>query len=229
MSNNPLFTGTYKKFTREEEAALCKKMREGDLGAKDQLFKSCIPWTITISRKVAENSYGKVIDEAKLDDVIQAGLCGLLESLKRFDPTKGRLTTYARWYIRKECLTWVWKDKTIYLPRYLSGKKFKEFSVPFTMSLVVKNEDGCDITPKGLTYDHKEFEEVDAREEGDSLLKSNMVILTEREKGVLFLRSNGMTLKQIGVRYGLCKERVRQIQNKAIESLRTMLKQEGKV
>ncbi len=228
MSGNPVFANNHKKYTREEEAELCEKMRTGDLDARDQLFNSCIPWTINISHRIAQNYYGKRIGDSKLDDLVQAGLCGLFECLKKFDPAKGRLTTYASWWVRKECLAWMWRDRTIFLPRYLSARKFKTLKTPSTMSLIITNENGYDITPKGLAYEHKDFQEVDDIDERDSLLKESIDILTERERGILFLRNKGVTLKEVGVRYGICRERVRQIQNRAIETLRIRLNQKEK-
>lgn len=219
-----MFGVKYKQYTKEEEVELCKKMREGDLEARDRLFESCIPWTINVAKRIAGNRYGNPIDESKLDDIVQAGLFGLLECLKRFDPEKSRLTTYSSWWVRKECLAWLWKDRTIYLPRYLSGKDFRGIGIPSVYYLDLHHNNGRDTIPIELSLNHKDFEEVDNADEIDLLMKKSIDVLTETEKEILFLRSRGKTLRQIGVTHGICKERVRQLQNKAVERLRNLLK-----
>lgn len=47
----------------------------------------------------------------------------------------------------------------------------------------------------------------------------NAVIPNEREKNVIFLRSNSKTLEEIGTEYGITRERIRQIEAKALRKL----------
>ncbi len=88
LSNYPLLS-------REEEyklATLYKK--KGDLVAARRLITSNLRFVVKIANEY--KNYG-----LNLMDIIQEGNMGLMQAVKRFDPTKGyRLISYAVWWIR---------------------------------------------------------------------------------------------------------------------------------
>jgi len=88
LSNYPILS-------REEEyklAMLYKK--KGDLAAARKLITSNLRFVVKISNEY--KNYG-----LNLMDIIQEGNIGLMQAVKRFDPTKGyRLISYAVWWIR---------------------------------------------------------------------------------------------------------------------------------
>lgn len=221
----------YKKLSREEESDLHKKMQKGDMKARDQLYKSCVPWAVNRSTRIAKQCYGPEIDEARMDDMIQAGLFGLLQALNRFDPARSRLTTYSRFWIIKECLEFAWNDKTIHIPRYQSSKRFKgpRFQPVISLDIITHYEHGSgglNCLPKSLRYIDKGFEAIDNADNGKLEVKKAMEIcLTIRERDILIQRSKGKTLKQVGDWFGITRERVRQLQSKALEKLRIELNQ----
>ena len=55
--------------------------------------------------------------------------------------------------------------------------------------------------------------------ESPSMSEILNLVIDERERGILKLRSEGNTLENIGKNYNLTKERVRQIINSSIKSL----------
>lgn len=62
---------------------------------------------------------------------------------------------------------------------------------------------------------------------GNSLLADGLKVLDERELDILTerrLRDMPMTLEELGVRYGISRERVRQIENRAFTKLQTAVK-----
>lgn len=81
--------------TPEEEIKLAKKIQKGDINAENQLVKANLRFVIS----VAKQYQNKGLD---LVDLIQEGNCGLIESARRYDPTKGyKFISYAVWWIRQ--------------------------------------------------------------------------------------------------------------------------------
>lgn len=81
--------------TAEEEIKLAKKIQKGDINAENQLVKANLRFVIS----VAKQYQNKGLD---LVDLIQEGNCGLIESARRYDPTKGyKFISYAVWWIRQ--------------------------------------------------------------------------------------------------------------------------------
>jgi len=50
-------------------------------------------------------------------DLIQEGICGLIEAVDRWDPDRGRLSTYAVPWIRREIVNALKEDRAITVPR----------------------------------------------------------------------------------------------------------------
>ena len=110
-------------------------------------------------------------------------------------------------------------------------EKVNELLLVDTVSLnsTVNTDDGKDASELGdfieaVDYSNGIFEEKVIRDEFRNLI-FNSDILTQREKEVLALRNgfvNGRIyrLEEIGKMYGITRERIRQIENKAIRKLR---------
>lgn len=77
-----------------EELTLIHSAQSGDLAAKDRLVGLHIRWVIHNARRY-------VGPRVSLDDLVQEGVLGLLEAIRRFNPEAGvRLSTYATHWIR---------------------------------------------------------------------------------------------------------------------------------
>lgn len=85
----------YPILSREEEYKLAMRYRKyGDLDAARKLITSNLRFVI----KIANEYRGYGLNPM---DIIQEGNIGLMQAVKRFDPTKGyRLISYAVWWIR---------------------------------------------------------------------------------------------------------------------------------
>lgn len=82
----------------EEEVELTKKVKAGDEGATKKLIESNLRFVIS----VAKQYQGKGLP---LIDLIQEGNCGLIQSARLFDPSKGfRFISYAVWWIRQSIM-----------------------------------------------------------------------------------------------------------------------------
>jgi RNA polymerase sigma-32 factor len=85
----------YPILSREEEYKLAMRYKKrGDLNAARKLINSNLRFVV----KVANEYRGYGLNPM---DLIQEGNIGLMQAVKRFDPTKGyRLISYAVWWIR---------------------------------------------------------------------------------------------------------------------------------
>lgn len=81
--------------TLEEEQALTRRAREGDVLARQKLVESNMRLVINIARTYHSRA-------VPLEDLIQEGAIGLIQAVQRFDPDKGfRFSTYATHWVRQ--------------------------------------------------------------------------------------------------------------------------------
>ncbi|KAJ7529610.1 hypothetical protein O6H91_15G058300 [Diphasiastrum complanatum] len=144
-------------------------------------------------KKIVKNSQAKGVN---LDDLIQDGRSGLLRSIEKFDVDKGfRFSTYAT----------VWIKAAVF--RFIS-KRCAPVHVPDLVEDAA--ESAFAIAEKKLGGKH---------------INQALETLTAREKEVIWQRfgmdtaGNCKTLEEIGQSYNITRERVRQIQQKAMRKL----------
>ena len=93
--------------TREEEISLAEKYRAtGDVKAAYRLVASNLRLVVKLAHEYHRNPIA-------LLDLIQEGNIGLMQAVKKFDPTRGvKLSSYAAWWIRAYILRYImdnWK------------------------------------------------------------------------------------------------------------------------
>lgn len=183
-------------------------------------------------------------------DLIQEGFCGLLTGIDRFDPSNGtRLATYVLWWIKQALRRTVSADA---YPVRLNPKLLRQIAIeqeeishdahqqrPHVAATLQSIR--CAIRPTvsfdvaletGATPGHVDRSDSPANLERESAengeyLNHMMRVLTPREQTVLQLRfglggHSAHSLSQISEVIDVSKERVRQIQEKALQKLRTV-------
>lgn len=161
------------------------------------------------------------------DELVSEGMLGLIAAAtsRSFDPTRVKFVTYAgRSIFRKmqRCAG----EKLIWIPVYLreSQRKLKK---PVTMPVITRfaayDDDGawepeCDDPPEAAL----------ALAEDVALLRRALRCLTPRERRIVRRRfgisqREGQTLAAISREMGITRERVRQVQDEALEKLRTAM------
>ena len=91
--------GRIKLISAQEEAALTKKSREGDVYAHERLTKANLRFVVSVAKQYQNNGMA-------LCDLINEGNIGLITAAKRFDETKGfKFISYAVWWIRQFILS----------------------------------------------------------------------------------------------------------------------------
>ncbi|MCX7713139.1 MAG: RNA polymerase sigma factor RpoD/SigA [Chthoniobacterales bacterium] len=270
MNNDELDTGLQQylkdiaKFpllTVEEEKKLAKRIRKGDVEAKQQMIRSNLRLVVKIARDYAGLGL-------PLLDLISEGNIGLAKAVERFDPRKGgKLSTYASWWIKQAIKRALANQtKTIRLPVHYVDKIAKvrrvsmrmaeelgreptdaeiaeELGLPESKVSALKNaavrpasldasigndEDSAELNEIiGDTSVLSPFEQLRDKNLRDELADV-LSILDEREKKILNFRfgldgSAPKTLEQVGAKFGVTRERIRQLQNIALNKLRREL------
>src|SRR3989344_9030534 len=87
----------FKLLTADEEKALVKKIKKGDMRAREALINANLRFAIHIARK-----YYHKISHLKMSDLIQAGNEGLIKAVDGFNPKlECRFSTYAIYLIKQ--------------------------------------------------------------------------------------------------------------------------------
>ena len=83
--------------TVEEEVALVRKVQASG-GDADEAMRKILLANRRFLRKVAQRY---VVEDHTIDELMEEGCKGLIQAVKKFDPTKGfKLISYAVWWIR---------------------------------------------------------------------------------------------------------------------------------
>ncbi|MCX5670547.1 MAG: sigma-70 family RNA polymerase sigma factor [Planctomycetota bacterium] len=81
--------------TPDEEISLSRRIRKGDLQARDEMIRSNLRLVVSIAKNYTRRGLS-------LLDLIEEGNLGLLRAVEKFDPAQGcRFSTYASWWIRQ--------------------------------------------------------------------------------------------------------------------------------
>ena len=243
--------------TRDQEASLAGRIREGDESAIEELIRANLKFVVTVARQYQNKGL-------PLEDLIAEGNVGLIEAARRFDETKGfKFISYAVWWIRQAILSALATHSRIFsLPPYEVVKLRKVFGACRELAQDLGREpQASEIAEEvGLDYDsvygllslsrrHFSLDRPLEDRNGQTLLdiledpvqeppdhhaieesrrgaiRRMLSILTEREAEILTLYfgfdgEHALTLEQIAARFGLSRERIRQIRNEAIKKIR---------
>ena len=230
--------GLVKLLTPQEEIELAAKIKKGDKKAREHMIKANLRLVVKIAR-----DYEGI--GLPLLDLISEGNIGLMKAVERFDPAKGgKLSTYGSWWIKQSIKRALAnQSKTIRLPVHLVDKISKMRRT--AMKLQVSQMRTASIRPASLdapvgddnsnTYsemveDDRAVNPYDELEDKTvtGMLQDMVKHLDAREATILRYRfgldgGNEKTLEEVGVKFGVTRERVRQIQNLALRKLRKMI------
>ena len=205
------------RFTRDEEAALCGRMRAGDADAREQLILSIVPLAISQANSFYKHAVALRNSRLRNDDLVGQAFVGAIKGVDSFDPSKGRLTTNAAWKIRSTLSRLVRDNTVIHIPEYL----FAESDGTPGM-LPVRSTDTLLIEEMPVDDQWRDDQRRrEDREEAQEHVGQLLQCLPPHELDVIKRRFwDGQTLKEIGRDYGVTRERIRQIEKVAIERMR---------
>ncbi len=211
------FLGTVRdleRLSRDEEHALAIRARKGEVKAKQKLVRHNLTLAVTIARMQRRGA-------VRLDDLIQEGIVGLMRAVEKFDPHAGtRFSTYAVWWIRAYVGKYLKEARSTVRPR--SGTIAQpDLSLDSTIG------DEGDATHLDRIEDEGPGPEDDYLQmEGDREVRDALGKVRKRigELGWDIVHSRlqhdqPRTLEEIGERWGVSRERIRQVELKTKEFL----------
>ncbi len=205
-----MYDVNHRILSRNEVICLVPLAQAGCIESRDKLVES----NIKLITKVA-NRYRKVVENCDVDDLIQEGTIGIMKAIEKFDVNKGtEFSTYAKFWIDKYIINHFNNTKKIKLPNWIYAEKLQ---VERGISIVSIDEE---LEGKNrheiIATENNDIELIEKKEYLEYLIK----VLTDIEKIVIHERIKGFTLKKIGERMGLSKERIRQIEISAYKKMK---------
>lgn len=221
----------------EQRLALEAQMRIGER-ARKRLIVSNMRLVASIARRSVHRSAW-----LPLEDLVQEGVFGLNRAIEKFDRSMGTtFSTYATWWIRQSIERAIGNSGLIRVPIHAQDSaalwnstrlnRLRQFdSVEQLMEHELRSEpadfdDWCPEQPS-LPESMVCHDEAFGRIEGQELLSRAMEGLSARESDVLRRRFGfdgaPQTLEEIGQSYGVTRERIRQIEEKALERVRRLM------
>jgi RNA polymerase sigma factor (sigma-70 family) len=141
-------------------------------------------------------------------ELLSDGNMSLIRAVEKFDYGRGfKFSTYASWAIMKNFARTI-PDEKHRRERFVTG-----------------HEEVFDVAPDNRTDEH---EMVATKERATHSVNRLLEYLEPREREIIRMRAGldthakGMTLEEIGQQFGITKERVRQLNARAMKKLRTL-------
>ena len=213
----------------DEQAHLHAAWRAGDFTARDQIIHSLLPLVVSMAKEFR----GRGLDYL---DLIQDGNVGLIRALETWEPGTAKFTTYAWYWIRQSLQRAVqMRGRTIRLPVYIYEQRRKWDRSQWELNELhaavhrrvasltdgVSFRGGKAIPLADILGDHRQdnpHREMVRRETIEDV-RRKMATMDERLQDILYRRVMGETLEEIAPSYGVTRERVRQLEQRAFKQL----------
>lgn len=209
--------------TVEEEKALATKASSGDKLAKKKLVEANLRFVVKIA-----NEYLGYMD---IEDLINEGNLGLMHAAEKFNPSTGnKFITYAVWWIRAYIQKAIRETSTgIKFPSHkFDEMKKSKWKLARLDKAVGNDEEKATLADFIVDERIMNPEESFLIHQTELELKQFIKELKPNEKAVIIKRygldgKDPMTLSEIGSILGFSKERIRQLESRALNQLKKNL------
>lgn len=159
------------------------------------LIKEHLPYINKIAAK-----YNQFVDH---DDLVQEGILGLIRATETYNPDKGnKFITYASWWIKGYILRYVYKENE-FQKHTIEDNSF-DSEEPFNLEQFVLFNSFKDTVTDILSEEKVSERDID--------------IIINR-----YLNDTPCTLQELGDKYGLTRQRIEQLEKRALRKLQERL------
>ena len=219
----------YPLLSSRDEVELAKRARAGDAAAQERLVCSNLRFVVSVAKKYQNLG-------VPLADLINEGNIGLMRAARRFDETKGvKFISYAVWWIRQAVFQALAEhSRPVRLPvgkasewrrRRAEGREVGAVGGSLSLDAPVSDDSSTQLIDVLADEASEPPDEpmlggdlTDATERALTVLSPRELDVTRRYFGLDGVES--MTLEEIGETFGITRERVRQIKDRALRKLR---------
>lgn len=207
----------YRPLTKAKERRLLKKCKKGNLKAKNEILESNLRFVFDIARHYTGRG-------VPISELISDGNMGLLRAIEKFDESKDvKFISYAVWWIRQAMLESIKKKNAI---NFVEIEPNTDNDASMDKKLIEDDED--DVSFNNDFSNENDEKEMEIKIEQKNIVIKLLNVLDERERDVIesyygINDKKELTLTDIGKKYNLSSERVRQIKKKGLMKLRTKM------
>ena len=207
----------YKPLTKAKERRLLKKCKKGNLKAKNEILEANLRFVFDI----AKHYTGRGVP---ISELISDGNMGLLRAIDKFDESKNvKFISYAVWWIRQEMLESIKKKNAI---NFVEIEPNTDNDSYIDKRLIEDDEDDTSFNKELSNENDEKSKEISENQR--NIITNIIGTLSDRERDIIEnyygLNSNKeLTLSEIGKKYNLSSERVRQIKLVSLRKLRSKI------
>lgn len=214
---------TITRLSREEERELIEKAQAGDEQAVERVVEQYTCLVVGFAIR-----WRRLIRNVDMDGLVQEGRVAIWHCIKHFDTSMNfRFITYIYRAIQNRMWRFIQGDRSITLPenkmpKYMESRKKVLVVYPLDVERTTRRGSVEHMGEPMVATVNTIAEEIDVLDEQRQELDLMMKRLKPRTREILEARMRGATLTELGVVYGVCKERIRQIVEKAIKDMQRM-------
>jgi RNA polymerase primary sigma factor len=207
----------YKPLTKAKERRLLKKCKKGNLKAKNEILEANLRFVFDI----AKHYTGRGVP---ISELISDGNMGLLRAIDKFDESKNvKFISYAVWWIRQAMLESIKKKNAI---NFVEIEPNTDNDSYIDKRLIEDDEDDTSFNKELSNENDEKSKEISENQR--NIITNIIGTLSDRERDIIEnyygLNSNKeLTLSEIGKKYNLSSERVRQIKLVSLRKLRSKI------
>ena len=204
----------YKPLTKARERRLLKLCKKGNIKAQNEIIESNLKFVFDI----AKHYTGRGIP---ISDLISEGNMGLIRAIYKFDETNDvKFISYAVWWIKQAMMESIKKKKLLNIVEIEN-----EHSVKNNLEKVISDEEDDIIKTNDTLFSNENEERAkETLNTQKEVISKLLNCLSPREKEITEIyyglnNKKELTLAEIGEKFHLSSERVRQIKLSSLKKL----------